>query len=88
MRKIGSLGLMIGASIVAVSAGSFIFLAFAADKSGQMAEQVADAGSAPILDRPDWKALASAVIVGSLPGRGRSSSATIGPYASARSTQR
>jgi hypothetical protein len=54
MRKIGSLGLTIGASIVAVSAVSFIFLAFAADKSGQVAEQVADAGSAPIPDRPDW----------------------------------
>src|SRR5262252_3040246 len=54
MRKIGSLGVTIGASIVAVSAGSFIFLAYAADKSGQVAEKVADAGSAPIPDRPDW----------------------------------
>src|SRR5215467_14484641 len=54
MRKIGSLGLTIGASIVAVSAGSFIFLAFAHDKNGQAADQVADAGSAPIPDRPDW----------------------------------
>jgi Protein of unknown function (DUF1549)/Planctomycete cytochrome C len=53
MRKIGSLGLTIGASIVAVSAGTFI-LAFAYGKSGQMAEGVANAGSAPIPDRPDW----------------------------------
>ncbi len=54
MRKIGSLGLTIGASIVAVSAGAFAFLAFANDKSGQVAEEVANAGSAPIPDRPDW----------------------------------
>src|SRR5215813_3057839 len=54
MRKIGSLGLTIGASIVAVSAGAFIFLAFANDKSGQVAEELANAGSAPIPDRPDW----------------------------------
>jgi Protein of unknown function (DUF1553)/Protein of unknown function (DUF1549)/Planctomycete cytochrome C/Concanavalin A-like lectin/glucanases superfamily len=54
MRKIGSLGLTIGASIVVVSAGTFIFLAFAHDKSGQVAEAVADAGSARIPDRPDW----------------------------------
>src|SRR6266566_1673512 len=61
MRKIGSLGLTIGArgltigaSIVAVSAGTFIFLAFAHDKSGQVAEDVANAGSARIPDRPDW----------------------------------
>jgi Protein of unknown function (DUF1549)/Planctomycete cytochrome C len=53
MRKIGSLGLTIGASIVAVSAGTFI-LAFAYGKSGQMAEGMANAGSAPIPDRPDW----------------------------------
>src|SRR5215467_12781240 len=54
MRKIGSLGLTFGASVVAVSAVSFIFLAFAADKSSQVAEEVAGAGSAPIPDRPDW----------------------------------
>jgi hypothetical protein len=54
MRKIGSLGLTIGASIVAVSAGTFIFVALAHDKSGQMAEEVANAGSAAIPDRPDW----------------------------------
>jgi Protein of unknown function (DUF1553)/Protein of unknown function (DUF1549)/Planctomycete cytochrome C/Concanavalin A-like lectin/glucanases superfamily len=54
MRKTGSLGLTIGASIVAVSAGTFIFLASANDKSGQAAEAVANAGSAPIPDRPDW----------------------------------
>ena len=54
MRKIGSLGLTIGASIVVVSAGTFIFLAFAHDKSGQVAAEVADAGSARIPDRPDW----------------------------------
>jgi Planctomycete cytochrome C len=54
MRKIGSLGLTIGASIVAVSAGTFIFVALAYDKSGQMAEEVANAGSAAIPDRPDW----------------------------------
>ena len=46
MRKIGSLGLTIGASVVAVSASAFIFLAFAADKSGQVAEKVADAKAA------------------------------------------
>src|SRR5215475_7269093 len=54
MRKIGSLGLTIGASIVAVSAGAFAFLAFANDKSSQMTEEVANAGSAAIPDRPDW----------------------------------
>ncbi len=54
MRKIGSLGLTIGASIVAVSAGTFVFLASANDKSGQVAEEVANAGGAPIPDRPDW----------------------------------
>jgi Planctomycete cytochrome C len=54
MRKIGSLGLTIGASIAAVSAGSFIFLASANDKSGQVVEGAANAGSAPIPDRPDW----------------------------------
>jgi hypothetical protein len=54
MRKIGSLGLTIGASIVVVSAGTFIFLAFAHDKSGQVAAEVADAGSPRIPDRPDW----------------------------------
>jgi hypothetical protein len=54
MRKIGSLGLTIGASIVAVSAGTFVLLAFANDKSGQVAEEVANAGGAPIPDRPDW----------------------------------
>ena len=54
MRKIGSLGLTIGASIIAVSAGTFVFLAFANDKSGQAAAEVANAGSVPIPDRPDW----------------------------------
>jgi hypothetical protein len=54
MGKIGSLGLTIGAGIVAVSAGTFIFLAFADGKSGQAAEEVVDAGSTPIPDRPDW----------------------------------
>jgi hypothetical protein len=54
MRKIGSLGLTIGASIVAVSAGSLILLAFAEDKSGRGAAEVSNAGSAPIPDRPDW----------------------------------
>jgi hypothetical protein len=54
MRKIGSLGLTIGASIAAVSAGSFIFLASANDKSGQVVEGAANAGSASIPDRPDW----------------------------------
>jgi hypothetical protein len=37
---------------------------------------------------PGDQALASAVVVGSLPGRGRSSRAAIGPDVSARSTQR
>jgi hypothetical protein len=54
MLKIGSLGLTIGASIVAVSAGTFIFFTFAHHNSGQVAEEVADAGSASIPDRPDW----------------------------------
>src|ERR1700746_3225277 len=54
MRKIGSLGLTIGASIVAVSAVSLIFLAFAADRSGQVGEQVAGDGQPPIPDPPDW----------------------------------
>ena len=54
MRRIGFLGLTIGASIIAVSAGTSIFLAFADDKSGQVAKEVTDAGSAPLLDRPDW----------------------------------
>src|SRR5215472_1749041 len=54
MRKIGSLGLTIGATIVAMSAGTFVFLAVANDKSGQVAEEVASAGRAPIPDRPDW----------------------------------
>ena len=54
MRKIGSLRLMIGASIIALSAGTSIFLAFADDKSGQVAKEVADAGGAAIPDRPDW----------------------------------
>ena len=51
MRKIGSLGVTIGASVLAVSAGAFAFLAFANDKSGQ---DVANGGSVPIPDRPDW----------------------------------
>jgi hypothetical protein len=56
MPKIGSSGLMIGASIVALTAG--LLLAFgprnsspAADKS---ADKVADAGGPPIPDHPDW----------------------------------
>jgi hypothetical protein len=53
MRKIGSYGLTIGASIVAASAGTFI-LAFTPDKSGRVAEEVANAGSAAIPDSPDW----------------------------------
>src|SRR5665213_4245917 len=47
MRKFGSSGLMIGASIVAVSAG--ILVACAHDKVGQVAEN-----SQAIPDRPDW----------------------------------
>src|SRR6516162_3129022 len=47
MRKFGSSGLMIGASIVAVTAGFLV--ACAHDKGGQ----VADASQA-IPDRPDW----------------------------------
>jgi Protein of unknown function (DUF1553)/Protein of unknown function (DUF1549)/Concanavalin A-like lectin/glucanases superfamily/Planctomycete cytochrome C len=54
MRKIGSLGLTIGASIVAMSAGTSVFLAFANGNGRQAAAEVADAGSAPIPDRPDW----------------------------------
>src|SRR5215831_10714773 len=53
MRKIGSLGLTVGASIVAISAGTFVFLAFPDGKSGQAAEKAANAASA-IPDRPDW----------------------------------
>jgi hypothetical protein len=49
-------------------------------------------GIAEVLRLParqrDSHALASSVIVGSLPGRGRSSSAASGPSATARSTQR
>jgi hypothetical protein len=45
--RIGSLGLVVGASVVAVTAG--ILMACAHDKGGQ----VADAGQA-IPDRPDW----------------------------------
>jgi hypothetical protein len=55
MRKIGSLSLMTGASIVAVTAG--VLLADSYDKSGQAAKQAAEAaaaGSTPIADRPDW----------------------------------
>jgi hypothetical protein len=48
MRKIGSSHLMIGASIITVSAG--MLLARAHDNGGQ----VADAGGAAIPDRPDW----------------------------------
>ena len=47
MRKIGSSSLMIGASVVAVTAG--ILVACAHDKSGQVAD-----ASAAIPDRPDW----------------------------------
>src|ERR1700760_4664710 len=47
MRKFGSSGLMIGASIVAVAAG--ILVACAHDKVGQVAD-----ASAAIPDRPDW----------------------------------
>jgi hypothetical protein len=54
MRKIGFLGLTIGASIVAISAGTSVFLAFADDKSSQVAKEVADAGTVAIPDRPDW----------------------------------
>jgi Protein of unknown function (DUF1553)/Protein of unknown function (DUF1549)/Concanavalin A-like lectin/glucanases superfamily/Planctomycete cytochrome C len=53
MRKIGSLGLTIGASIVAVSVGTCAFLAIANDKSGQAAAETTNAASA-IPDRPDW----------------------------------
>jgi hypothetical protein len=48
MRKIGSSSLMIGASVAAMAVG--ILVACAHDKGGQ----VADAGGAPIPDRPDW----------------------------------
>ena len=48
MRKIGSSSLMIAASVAAMTAG--ILVACAHDKGGQ----VADAGGAPIPDRPDW----------------------------------
>ncbi|MGZ3279446.1 MAG: DUF1553 domain-containing protein [Caulobacteraceae bacterium] len=48
MRKFGSSGLMIGAGVVAAAAG--ILVACAHDKGGQVAE----AGGAPIPDRPDW----------------------------------
>ncbi|MEI9892213.1 MAG: DUF1549 domain-containing protein [Caulobacteraceae bacterium] len=47
MRKIGSSGLMIGASVVAVAAG--VLVACAHDKGGQVAE-----ASQAIPDRPDW----------------------------------
>jgi hypothetical protein len=56
MRKIGFSTLTIGASIVAATAG--VLLAGPHDRSGQAAKEVADevaeAGSAPIPDRPDW----------------------------------
>src|SRR5260370_75991 len=54
MRKIGSLSLTVGASIVAVTGG--IFLVHAHDKSqvGKAATEAADAGGVPIPDRPDW----------------------------------
>ncbi len=48
MRKIGSSSLMIGAGVAAMAVG--ILVACAHDKGGQ----VADAGGAPIPDRPDW----------------------------------
>jgi hypothetical protein len=47
MRKFGSSGLMIGASVVAVAAG--VLVACAHDKGGQVAE-----ASQAIPDRPDW----------------------------------
>jgi len=47
MRKFGSSGLMIGASVVAVAAG--VLVACAHDKPGQVAEN-----SQAIPDRPDW----------------------------------
>ena len=47
MRKIGSSGLMIGASVVAVAAG--VLVACAHDKVGQVAE-----AAQAIPDRPDW----------------------------------
>ena len=55
MRKIGSLSLMTGASIVAMTAGAL--LADSHDKSGQATKEAtapAAAGSAAIPDRPDW----------------------------------
>ncbi len=56
MPKIGSSGLMIGASIVALTAG--LFLAFGPGNSGQAADtsadKTADAGGPPIPVRPDW----------------------------------
>src|SRR5260370_42361695 len=60
MRKIDSLSLTVGASIVAVTGG--IFLVHAHDKSqvgksqvvGKVATEVADAGGVPIPHRPDW----------------------------------
>jgi Protein of unknown function (DUF1553)/Protein of unknown function (DUF1549)/Planctomycete cytochrome C/Concanavalin A-like lectin/glucanases superfamily len=55
MRKIGSLSLMTGASIVAVTAGAL--LADSHDKGGHAtkeATEAAAAGGAPIPDRPDW----------------------------------
>src|SRR5260370_26624846 len=60
MRKIGSLSLTAGASIVAVTGG--VFLVYAHDKSqvdksqvvGKVATEAADAGSVRIPDRPDW----------------------------------
>ena len=47
MRKFGTSGLMIGASVVAVAAG--VLVACAHDKTGQVAE-----ASQAIPDRPDW----------------------------------
>jgi hypothetical protein len=56
MPKIGSSGLMIGASIVALTAG--LLLAFGPGNSGQAADKsadkTADAGGPPIPDHPDW----------------------------------
>jgi hypothetical protein len=52
MPKIGSSGLMISASIVALTAG--LLLAFGPGNSGQAADKVADAGGPPIPDHPDW----------------------------------
>jgi hypothetical protein len=51
MRKIGSLSLTVGASIVAVTGG--IFLVYANHKSQIVGQVVGKVGTAPIPDRPD-----------------------------------